>query len=285
MGDLAKDVEQLDPEAFKANAEYFKYRLDVAKATSEDSFTRKAAVWMTGLMVPMITAAHAFYGTQLQRNETERQQTAQKEQTDRQNKAQVEETKRKQEEEATKRHVENARLALEMYVKNKELFDRSKTPNAVFHVRMIAVISDNAELKAVFNDMLEQEIREQRENKPTLADAVVNLPDRIIPPVSATAEYPSFLTYVQALPADADRAQKIMNELRARKFKVPGLDTKVTQVPPANELRYYRASQKEFVDRLAADLGQAVGEAFTAKALNNPNLPDGIIEVWIAKRS
>ena len=143
MGDLAKDAERLSPEDFKNNAEYYKFRLDVAKETREDSFTRKAAVWMTGLLVPVVTGALALYGTQLQRNETIRQ-----------NKFQEEETKRKHDEETTKRQVENARSALDMYVKNPVLFDRTKTPNAVFHVRMIAVISDNAELKSVFNEML-----------------------------------------------------------------------------------------------------------------------------------
>jgi hypothetical protein len=283
----------LTPEAFKSNPEFYRFLLEERKDAREDHPSRRYLIWMTGLLIPIITGFLTFYGTELQRNETARQQSVQREETARQQAAQAaeterqrnfqrEETLRKEKEEVTKRHVENARLALQMYVQNPALFDK-KNPNAVYHVRMIAVISDNDELKAVFNQMWDEQFSEKVASGGTASEAAASLPDRLVAAAKEN-EYPNYLANVQALPESAERAQRVMAALAARKFKVPGLDTKVTQVPAgANEIRYYRPQQKDIAERLARDLQGVVNERFVAKPLTDPKLPDGVVEIWIGR--
>ena len=259
---------------------------------------------MTGLLVPIVTVAVTYYGTEQQRQETarqqivqianserqrgaqaaesERQRVAQAAEAERQRKAQAAEAERQREFEASKRRVENARLALDIYIKTPTLFDPRNADSAK-HIAMLAAISDNDELKAVFNEMQEQIIAKNRAGSDTPAKAAANLPDRFVAKPAPTA-YPNYLVYVQAKSTDVARGRRVVEELRKLNFKAPGVDTKISGVPTRNEIRYYRVTQAEVAERLAGDLEKIAGEKFIAVPLGDPALPDGIMEVWITEK-
>jgi hypothetical protein len=158
-------------------------------------------------------------------------------------------------------------------------------------MQLIAEISDNDGVRKVLEQMeldeIAREIARRMQMDPTdtklVSGAAAGLPD-LIKKTSGTAYAASdFVAYIQYPPGKQDLAQKLQAALGGLGMKTPGME-QVSSAPKADEIRLYKAAHAEFAQKLKSDLAGTTGLSFEPRVLGNSGqLPDGIMEFWIAK--
>jgi hypothetical protein len=94
-----------------------------------------------------------------------------------------------------------------------------------------------------------------------------------------------FLQY--AAPADQQRATSLQQALQRRGFNATGVE-KVAAAPSQLEVRYYKDADRSGAGRVAAIVNSTLPSAAPAKLVSlqrtYPNLPAGVIEIWLPSR-
>ena len=184
------------------------------------------------------------------------------------------------------RHIENARTALDIYFKNLPSMD-PKDSRSANNMALIAVIADEPGVQDIFRRMIadiiaanQKAARASGHADAAVSDLAVGLPDVVRKAAQEAYVAKDFLAYIQypeGRKADAEQLAAVLAQLG---MKTPGIEL-VRSVPTKNQIRYYKAAQRDFATQLAGQ--RPAGLHFELSSLAGRNLPDGIIEFWLSE--
>lgn len=250
--------------------------LDERKQVLEESFPRKwGAVLFSAVAAVTVSLVTAISGYTL--NYSQQQETV------RANLAASTEREIERDREDNRRSIETGTNALDLYFKAYRPDADSKLN--LLHLKLFAIVAAHKDVSAVFTEMrqniLADQLRNNRENIAELNEALPSLP---LAPKDGLPKPTDLTVYIQ-YPDTADgqgrrRAEALRKALAATGFNVPPVDS-VSNAPTLNEIRYYKALQKDGVSQLLKEAAAQLLLAPKEKLLGNPNLPEDILEIWI----
>jgi hypothetical protein len=278
-----------------------RFVLEEKRFLLENAFAKKWLPTLVTVVVGLIAGMFGFLQWYIASKATERAKDAENKATER---AQIE-ARTKDEQARIEAKAKDERewgfKVVELYLTKRELFDLTKnSEQAASNLRVLAAVAPEA-VQGVLNAERsripppgEADDTNRLQSLAAVAgvqDAIANArPKSQIPTPKFTPA--DFTVYVQYPEAIKDTAEKIQGMLINQGYRVPGIQ-KVNNVPSRLEVRYYRSDQQTFAANLAAELGQAWGQALklpangaSAKLItSSKELPGGILEVWLPRPS
>jgi hypothetical protein len=183
---------------------------------------------------------------------------------------------------------------VEMYFNKRELFDLGKNPEqATANLRVLSAVAPDA-VKGLLAAELERlsaptgEVADSQRFE-TLAKVAqiqtdIGSAKGESPPSPASFEPKDFMVYVQYVEGAKEIALRAQTALSQMGFKTPGVE-QVRKGPSKLQVRYYRLEQRMFAEKLAKDIGLALGFPVTSdnvvQIATAKKLPPGILELWL----
>jgi hypothetical protein len=245
--------------------------LDENRLLLDRSFARKWLPTLATVMVGLIAGMFAIV----------KQQNA------------IQATDRAQIEALAKSEREFGLKVVEMYFNQRELFDLTKNPEqASLNLRVLAAVAPTA-VQGVLNaerSRIPPPSGADNSNRLKSLAAVAGVQDaladarqsRQIPVASFKPS--DFTVYVQYPDGARDTAVKAQSHLIDFGYHVPGIE-QVREVPSRLQVRYYRANQHAYAQKLATELGKELnlpaGPDSAILLTSSKALPGGILEVWL----